>query len=175
MHKPLCHYRGKFLSLLEIDSWEYAERINSQGVVVIVAATDEQDIVLVEQFRTPVNAKVIELPAGLIGDIAEFRNETLFAAARRELHEETGFEASHWEHILNCPASAGMSSETLSIVRARGLKRTADGGGDSSENITVHVIALAEVEQWLQQQLSSGKLIDPKIYSALYWLGKDEV
>lgn len=63
MNKLHCHYRGKFLSMLERDNWEFAERINSQGVVVIVATTDEQDIVLVEQFRTPVNACVIELPA----------------------------------------------------------------------------------------------------------------
>lgn len=173
MNKPYCHYRGKFLSLLERDTWEYAERVNSQGVVVIVATTDDQDIILVEQFRSPVNASVIELPAGLMGDIAEFRDESVFAAASRELHEETGFEADHWNHIMECPASAGMSSEILSIVRATGLVRTGEGGGDSSENITVHVIALNKVDQWLEHQLSLGKFLDPKIYSALYWISKE--
>jgi len=173
MNKPHCHYRGKFLSLLEIDTWEYAERVNSQGVVVIVATTGERDIVLVEQFRVPVNARVIELPAGLMGDIEAFRDESVFAAASRELHEETGFEAQHWENIMQSPASAGMSSETLSIVRARGLTRTAAGGGDDSEDITVHVIPLSEVDSWLQQQREDGKLLDPKIYSALYWISKE--
>ncbi len=173
MPKTKHHYQGKFLSLLERDNWEYAERVNTQGVVVIVATTDKQDLLLVEQFRTPVNARVIELPAGLMGDIAEFRDESVFAAASRELQEETGFEAQHWRHILHCPASAGMSSETLHIVRAKGLNRTGTGGGDSSEDISVHIIPLVEVDQWLDQQQQAGKLLDPKIYSALYWISQE--
>jgi ADP-ribose pyrophosphatase len=108
-----------------------------------------------------------------MGDNAEFRDESVFAAGRRELHEETGFEADNWQQIMECPASAGMSSETLSIIRASGLVRTGKGGGDSSENITVHVIALDKVDHWLDEQLCLGKLLDPKIYSALYWISKE--
>jgi len=174
MSKTKCHYHGKFLSLLERDNWEYAERVNTQGVVVIVATTDDKDLVLVEQFRTPVNSQVIELPAGLMGDIAEFRDETVFAAADRELQEETGFEARHWSNIMHCPASAGMSSETLQIVRAKELNRTGPGGGDSSEDIMVHIIPLNKVDKWLADQQLAGKLLDPKIYSALYWISQEQ-
>ena len=46
-----------------------------------------------EQFRKPVTARVIEIPAGLVGDEKEYREETLADSARRELLEETGFQA----------------------------------------------------------------------------------
>jgi len=173
MNHSTCHYRGKFLSLRERDNWEYAERVNSEGVVVIIATTGSNDLVLVEQFRIPVNADVIELPAGLMGDMARFKSESVFSAASRELLEETGFRADHWEMQLECPASAGMSSEILTIVRARGLHRIGPGGGDKSENIRVHLVSLDTIDNWLQTQISAGKKLDAKIYAALYWLSKD--
>ena len=170
MQKPKYHHRGKFLSLLELDNWEYAERENCQGVVAIIATTAEEDIVLVEQFRIPVNASVIELPAGLRGDSRKLRGESLFDAARRELYEETGFEANNWSEVLSGPLSAGMSSETIDFVRATGLSRSGEGGGDSNEDIRAHIVPLNTVDQWLNEQSKLGKLIDPKIYAALYWI-----
>ena len=87
MKQDTTHFTGRFLSLLERDGWEFASRSNASGVVVLIAVTDMDEIVLVEQFRTPVGSRVIELPAGLVGDVDDTMETTLVAAAR-ELEEE---------------------------------------------------------------------------------------
>jgi ADP-ribose pyrophosphatase len=164
-------YQGNYLSLLKIDRWEFVSRSNASGVVALIAVTDQDELVLVEQFRIPVNSTVIELPAGLVGDLTD-RDEPVLLAAQRELLEETGFEATHLEVLMSCPGSAGMSDEVITFVLARGLKRVSAGGGDSSEDIIVHVIPLAEVDLWLADRRTAGIPQDPKIFTALYWLGR---
>ena len=174
MNDDITRYKGRYLSLLERDGWEFASRSNATGGVVLVAVTDNKEIVLVEQFRKPVGKHVIELPAGLVGDLDDSLETTLIAAAR-ELHEETGFEAARMEILMECPSSAGMSDELISFVRASGLHRTGPGGGDDSEDIQVHTIPLYQVDNWLQEQIDAGKPMDPKIYAALYWLSQEQV
>jgi len=169
MTQDITHYRGRYLSLLERDGWELVSRSNASAVVALIAVTSDQEIVLVEQFRKPVEARVIELPAGLVGDQAD-PDEPVLVAAARELEEETGFSASDLEILMDCPSSAGMSDEIISFVLARGLTRVGPGGGDVSEDIEVHVVPLAEVDDWLRSQQSAGKPLDPKVFSALYWL-----
>src|SRR5215831_1758390 len=66
MKTQLC--AGKYLVLIREGHWEYAERVNAKGAAIIVAVTDEQKLLLVEQYRIPVHARTIELPAGIIGD-----------------------------------------------------------------------------------------------------------
>jgi ADP-ribose pyrophosphatase len=163
------HASGRFLRLVERDHWEYASRANASGVVILVPVTDDDCLILVEQFRTPVQARVIELPAGLVGDLDD-REESLISAARRELLEETGFEAGAWSMLLQCPSSSGMSDEIVTFMQARELRRTGPGGGDESEDIQVHCIPLVDVDGWLKDRVAEGLLVDPKIYSALYWL-----
>jgi ADP-ribose pyrophosphatase len=162
-------FEGRFLKMLEIDSWEFTSRSNATGVVILIAVTDSDELVLVEQFRIPVDNHVIELPAGLVGDVAD-ADESLLKAAERELLEETGFVADQFEIMLTCPSSAGMSDEMITYVRASGLKRVSQGGGDSTEDITVHVIPLKDVDQWLMQRHRDGTPLDSKIFSALFWL-----
>lgn len=169
MNQTETLFRGRYLSLLKVDGWEYASRSNASGVVVLVAVTDRDELVLVEQFRIPVNNRVIELPAGLVGDLGD-ADEPLLLAAQRELLEETGFEAGQLEILMSCPSSAGMTDEVITFVRASGLKRVAAGGGDASENITVHLVPLAGVDRWLREKRLAGWPMDPKIFSALYWL-----
>lgn len=169
MVDDITRYRGRYLSLLERDGWEFASRCNASGVVVIVAVTDEGAILLVEQYRKPVRARVIELPAGLIGDHVD-PGESVIEAARRELLEETGYAAEHLEILMACPSSAGMSDEIITFVTATGLQRIGPGGGDASEDIEVVVVPLEQVDQWLTRQHSAGRQMDPKIYAALYWL-----
>jgi ADP-ribose pyrophosphatase len=120
-----------------------------------------------------VEAQVIELPAGLVGDHAD-PNESILTAAGRELEEETGFAAADLEILMSCPSSAGMSDEVISFVLARDLKRVGPGGGDDSEDIEVHLVPLTEVDAWLNTKLAEGQPLDPKIYAALYWLSKTE-
>ena len=84
MNNDITRYAGRYLSLLERDGWEFASRSNASGVVVLVPVTDQEEIVLVEQFRKPIGKNVIELPAGLVGD-HEDPDESILKAARREL------------------------------------------------------------------------------------------
>lgn len=165
-------YRGRYLSLLKIGRWEFVSRSNASGVVALIAVTEQDELVLVEQFRIPVNSTVIELPAGLVGDLAD-PDEPLLLAARRELLEETGFEAAHLEVLMACPGSAGMSDEVITFVLANGLTRVSAGGGDSSEDIIVHVVPLAEIDRWLEERRAAGIPQDPKIFTALYWLSME--
>lgn len=163
------HFKGRYLGICERDGWEFATRTNATGVVVIVPLTTRGEVVLVEQFRIPVNAPVIELPAGLVGDHDD-SDEPVAIAAQRELREETGFRAGRLTHLFNCPSSAGMSDERLDIFLATELVREGAGGGDGSEDITVHVVPLDEINTWLASALRAGKALDPKIYAALYWV-----
>lgn len=169
MSEIITHYRGRYLSLLERDGWEYASRSNASCVVVLIPVTDAGEILLVEQYRKPVEAKVIELPAGLVGDHAD-PDEPVLEAARRELEEETGFAAERLQALMACPSSAGMSDEMIHFILATGLKRVGPGGGDSSESIEVLPVPLSQVDGWLAARLAEGKLMDPKIHAALYWL-----
>jgi len=164
-------YRGRYLGLVERQHWEYTTRVNASAVTVLIPLTDKDELLLVEQFRVPVNSVVTELPAGLVGDL-EDPGEPLLEAAQRELEEETGYVSGQLDILLTCPSSAGLSDEQVTFVMARQLRQTGSGGGDESEDISVHKIPLAEVDQWLAGRLALGHQVDPKIYSALYWLGR---
>ncbi len=159
---------GKFLRLCREGRWEWVERVNCTGVVMILAMTPENKVLLVEQYRVPAKKFVIEFPAGLVSDNGE--QESLETAARRELLEETGYEAEKMIFLSEGPPSAGMSPEVISIFLATGLKKTGEGGGDHTESILVHEIPLAAVEAWLKEEQGKGKWVDPKVYAGLYLL-----
>jgi len=162
-------FEGRFLRVKIKDGWEYVERPKSSGIVAIVAVTEKAEIILVEQFRIPVNQRVIEIPAGLAGDIEGEEDEELAEAAKRELVEETGYEAQKMEYLTKGPSSAGLSTEVITFFRAVGLKKVSDGGGDGGENIQVHAVPLSELESWIETKKQEGCLIDYKVYTALYF------
>ena len=164
------HYRGRFLGLKETDRWEYAFRTNATGVVVLVPVTDAAELVLVEQFRIPVNSLVMELPAGLAGDTGD-RDEELKTAAQRELVEETGYRAGYLEELLTSPSTPGMSDEIVTIFYAGDLEKVGPGGGNGDENIVVHHVPLENATQWLDERIAEGIMVDPKIYAGLFWAG----
>jgi ADP-ribose pyrophosphatase len=161
-------YEGKFLRLVRQGRWEYAERTNSRDAVCIVAVTPAGELLLVEQFRMPVGEPVIELPAGLVGD--EHAGEDYPTAATRELHEETGYKAGTMRKLFGGPPTAGMASERIFFYRAEALSRAGNGGGNETEQITVHAIPLAEVEAWLRSRADEGAQVDPKVYAGLFAL-----
>ena len=149
--------------------WEYVERTKANSAVVIVAVTDEGNLLLAEQFRIPLGKRVIELPAGLVGDIEGEETDDLKTAALRELLEETGYEAGHVEVVTMGPPTSGLATELVAIVVATELKRVSAGGGDDSEDIEVHSVPLDRVASWLDEQLNRDVLIDPKVYAGLYF------
>lgn len=165
-------HEARFLRLVEHDTWEFVERRNTTGIVIIVAVTEERRLVLVEQMRIPVGRSVVELPAGLAGDEPGAAGEALAEAAKRELVEETGYEAELMESLGEGPSSAGLSSEVVTFFRARRLRRTGEGGGVPGEDITVHEVPLDDVPGWLGKQADRGALIDPKVYAALWFASR---
>lgn len=161
---------GKHLQLCSYGTWEFARRPNASGIVIVVGLTDENRLVLIEQFRPPVRARVVEFPAGLAGDIAGAEDEHLEEAARRELLEETGYEAAEIHHTFDGTSSAGMTDEVVSFFVAGGLRKVAEGGGDESEEIELHEVALADIDGWLRERQQAGCMIDSRIYAGLYLL-----
>ena len=160
---------GRYLRLLTRNGWEFVERRNTSGIVVLIAVTDDRKLVLVEQWREPVEARVIELPAGLAGDVPGAEHEALTEAARRELIEETGFDAGELEVVTVSPSSPGLTSETYTIFVARHLVRVSAGGGDASEDIVVHEVPVDGAEMWLEEQRRRGAMIDLKVYTGLHF------
>lgn len=159
---------GGFLRLVERDGWELVERTDAHDVVVIVAVTPAGELLLVEQWREPVRNRVVELPAGLAGDEEE-GPEPLEEAAVRELLEETGYRAESWERLSLGPPSAGLSSEVVTFLRAREIRRVGEGGGVGGEEIQLHRVPLEEVPGWLEARAAEGRLVDPKVWAGLWF------
>lgn len=162
--------KGKFMRLVREGEWEFVERCGCDGVVIILALTDEGEVVFVEQYRAPVGKYVIEFPAGLISDRTGLRGESITQAAKRELFEETGYTAKRIVKVLVGPASSGSNADIVTMVRAYGLKKVGAGGGDHLESIKVHTVVLSQAVTWLKNMERKGRLIEPKIYAGLFFL-----
>ena len=162
-------WEGRFLRLLRRGRWEYADRHNATGAVVLVAVTDDGRLLLTEQFRVPLQAPVIELPAGLVGDMPGEPGDDLEAAARRELREETGYEARRLRVLMQGPTSAGLSTEVVTLFHATGLTRVGRGGGVEHEQITTHEVPLSAAHTWLLERIAAGVAVDPKVFAGLYF------
>lgn len=165
--QTLC--RGKFLELIKEGRWEYVRRVNANGAVMIVAVTEAGELLLVEEYRFPLHARTIGLPAGISGDEGE---ESALQSARRELEEETGYRAAGWTYLFTGPSSPGLATEMVSFYLADGLRRTSEGGGVDQEDITVHRIPLPLVHEWLMDQMGQGKAVDPRVFMGLYFLSR---
>ena len=166
---PRTVYEGKYQRMVVRGSWEYSERTHAGGLAaIIIAVTPADEVLFVEQFRVPLQAKCIEMPAGLVGDIDA--GESIEVSAVRELEEETGWTAEHAEVLLVGPTSSGASSEKIAFVRATGLTRIGLGGGDGDEDITVHEIPRMQAAGWLVQKMGEGYELDAKLWAGLWMI-----
>ncbi|HEY5851788.1 MAG TPA: NUDIX hydrolase [Lysobacter sp.] len=162
-------YEGPWLRMRRRGRWEYVERTNGDGMaVIVVAVTPDDNVLFVEQYRVPLGARTIEMPAGLVGD--DHASDTLETAARRELIEETGWSAQRVDVLLVGPTSAGMSNERIAFVRARGLSKVGSGGGVDNEDITVHEVARSQAPAWLMQKQREGFELDLKLWAGLWMI-----
>ena len=165
-------YEGDWLRLVRIDHWESCERTHGQGMaVIIIAVTPADQVLFVEQFRVPLGARTIEMPAGLVGD--DHAQDTLIDAARRELIEETGWSPGKVEVLLIGPTSSGMSNERIAFVRARDLTKVGEGGGVDNENITVHHVPRSDAPRWLMQKQAEGYELDLKLWAGLWMIERN--
>lgn len=92
--------------------------VEDPGAVVILAVDDAGKAVVVRQYRHPGQHRFVELPAGVL----DFADEEPEAAARRELLEEAGLEAEHWQHLLTTYPSPGKTAEKHIIFLATDLR-----------------------------------------------------
>ena len=111
------------MTVQKIGNWEFVSRTTRRPAVAIVAIDKEDHLILVEQFRPPVDSNVIELPAGLAGDVVGAEDEPLLAAAKRELEEETGYTSNQWRRVTNGLSSAGLTDESTEIFVAEGIEK----------------------------------------------------
>lgn len=162
--------QGRYLGLFCQNNWEFVSRVNCNGIVIVLALTQEKRVLFVEQYRIPVRKRVIEFPAGLMNDQGLKRKESFVTAAKRELLEETGYAAQKITKVVEGPTSGGSSRDLVTIVRAEGLKKVHAGGGDATESIRVHEVLLSQADRWLASQMKKGLLVDPKVYAGLYFL-----
>ena len=153
-------WEGKYIRALRRGRWEYASRANDIRAVVILAEHDGK-VILVDQPRVPLGQRCVELPAGLVGD--EDPDATVEGTAVKELEEETGFTAGHVERLGDFYASPGMLSESFTLVRAHGVRKVGEGGGDDHEDIRVHLVARRDIPNFLEQKRAEGYGIDVKL------------
>jgi ADP-ribose pyrophosphatase len=166
-HRILAETR--YLRLVDDDGWTFVERTNARAVVVIVPLTAERRLLFVEQHRVPLGRSVIEFPAGLVGDEPGREQEDLIEAARRELLEETGYQAATLKLVSTSATSPGMTNEMVRFILASDLTKVGAGGGTPDENIRVHEVALGEARAWLNERERQGTPLAAKVFAGLYF------
>ena len=153
-------WAGKFVLAKRRGRWEYAGRARGIRAAVILAV-DAGEVILIEQYRVPLGKFCLELPAGLIGD--ETEGEDDIVSARRELEEETGYQAAQWQDLGEFYSSPGMIQEGFTLLKATGLTRVGDGGGTEHEDIVVHRVPLDRVAETIEEHRARGHVIDVKL------------
>ena len=142
------------------ESWR--EYVLHPGAVIIAAFVDEDTLIFEHQFRYPVRRHFIELPAGKI-DAGEPHADT----ARRELLEETGHTAKHWQHAVALHAGIGYSNEVIELYVARDLTHVGHQR-DEGEFLEVFTMSLAEAVE----KVGASEITDTKTAFSLLWLDK---
>ena len=144
-------YSGRIISLRQDDvklpGGQLAKReiVEHPGAVTITAVTGEDEILLIRQFRKPVEDVIYEIPAGL----AE-KGEKLIDAAQRELLEETGFAAKKIKKVMSAYTSPGYSTEELHYFLAEELVQK-EQNLDADEIVKVEKVAIAKALAMIKQ------------------------
>ncbi len=136
------------------------EYVVHPGAVVVIALLDSGRLLFERQFRYPLRRVFLELPAGKIDP-----GEDIAATARRELLEETGHAAEHWQHLGVMHPCIGYSDERIEIFLARGVRQVAAQSLDHHEFLEVLDLSPAEAREAVLQ----GQITDAKTITALYW------
>lgn len=133
----------------------YREWVKHPGAAAVIPLTDQGEIILVRQYRYPIDEVTLEIPAGKL-DIA---GEDPLECAKRELSEETGYTAQEYKFLSKLATSVGFSDEVIYIYAAKGLKAGTQHT-DEDEFINVVKVPLAEaVEMVLYGRINDGKSV----------------
>ena len=155
-------FEGRFIEVVRKGAFEYIRMRHSSLVALTIPLTVDGEIVFIQQLRVPFDTEVIEFPAGLIGDEAGYEDESPKDAARRELIEESGYQAGMVEYLFEGPSSPGSLAERVQFFLAKDCVKIAEGGGVDHEEISVHAVPLGDAMAWLEAKASEGILVDPR-------------
>jgi ADP-ribose pyrophosphatase len=168
MTDPNIIKKGKWLTFYENNGYEYFHRHNKPNAVAIVAITEKNELVLVEQKRVPQDKPVIEIPAGLVDE-----GETFEQTAIRELLEETGYgEGTIVEVIKDVPATPGICSERLAFVVMTNVKKIGAGGGIAAEHEFINVLLQPLDVPFFIKAQNPDKYYDLKFFAGLQMANK---
>ncbi|MCK6405090.1 MAG: NUDIX hydrolase [Rhodocyclaceae bacterium] len=139
------------------------EYVVHPGAVVVIGVLDDGKLLFENQFRYPLQRDFLELPAGKID-----AGEAIETTARRELLEETGYEAGEWRYLGVMHPCIGYSDERIEIFLARQLRKIAEPSLDHNEFLDVLSLSLEEAVLAIRE----GRLTDAKTVTALFWAEK---
>lgn len=137
------------------------EYLQHPGAVMMIPLFDDGTVLLERQYRYPLRRSFIEFPAGKID-----AGESLLACARRELLEETGYQATEWTHLGGFHNAIGYCDEKIEVFVARGLTRAADANTDAGEVLEVFTAPWRDLLDWTRD----GRVTDVKTIVGAYWL-----
>ena len=159
-------YNGKVISLridkIQLSSGDIFERevIEHPGAVAMLPFLNDGRLLLIKQYRHPVGEELLEIPAGTL-----HKNEDPKDCARRELIEETGYEAGKLEKLISCFLAPGYSSEKIHLFYASDLKKVGDSP-DIDEMIELCPITVDKV----REMIKTGEISDAKTISGISYL-----
>lgn len=157
-----------FLEDVELPNGKTSKReiVKHPGAVAILAITDENKIVMVEQYRKALERTIVEIPAGKLE-----KGEEPAACARRELEEETGYGCGSLEWLTSFYTSPGFSDEIVHIYMAKGLEKIENSASlDEDEFVNVEEMTLEEALQSIKEQ----KIYDAKTIFAVQYMQLQE-
>jgi ADP-ribose pyrophosphatase len=166
-------YRGRLLQVREdtvrLPNGQRASReyVVHPGAAVILPLFEDGSVLLERQFRYPLRRHFYELPAGKLDS-----GEAPLVTAKRELREETGYEAEHWHHLCTLHPCVGYSDESIDLFLARGLSFHGHSR-DVDEFLETLVVPLDKALAWVGQ----GRITEVKTILGLLWadrLGRGE-
>lgn len=161
-------FKGKVIEVrvedVELPNGEKSTReiVKHPGAVAIIALTEDNKIVMVEQFRKPLERVIMEIPAGKLEE-----NEDPLDSAKRELEEETGYLAEGIEYITSFYVSPGFADELVHIYFTNKLKKSKHGTSmDEDEFLNIHEVTLEEANDLMEQKM----IYDAKTVFAVQYL-----
>ncbi|CAM5588089.1 MULTISPECIES: NUDIX domain-containing protein [Niallia] len=138
------------------------ELVKHPGAVAVIAITDDNKLVMVEQYRKPLEKVIVEIPAGKLE-----KDEEPALCARRELEEETGYECESLELVSSFYTSPGFADEIIHVYVAKGLKQKENAAGlDEDEFVNVLEITLEEALEFIKEK----RIFDAKTIFGVQYL-----
>jgi ADP-ribose pyrophosphatase len=140
------------------------------GAVAIVAVDDEDQVLLVRQYRSPAERVLLEIPAGTLDHGEAGSVEDPEIASRRELEEETGYRAASWELLGRFWTAPGFTTELMYLYLATDLVAAGDDRLRPEADERLHLVRLP----WRDAVTAAerGEIADAKSIVGLFWLAR---